>query len=121
MDKGGQSELLAGFIATLTADGGPQPVNGPADVAAASAGLSASAVGWAVGVSSRCADAVRTAMGAQGAWLPEDETRRAIEMSVLAMLRHVAHGVPAFLFLIAFQKVRVPRTYKNPDYIVAFF
>ena len=96
MDKGGQSELLAGFIATLTADGGPQPVNGPADVAAASAGLSASAVGWAVGVSSRCADAVRTAMGAQGAWLPEDETRRAIEMSVLAMLRHVAHGVPAF-------------------------
>jgi DNA-binding PucR family transcriptional regulator len=96
MEKGGQSELLAGFIATLAADDGTQPVNRPADVAAASAGLSAGAVGWAVGVSSRCADAVRTAMGVQSAWLPEDETRRAIEMSVLAMLRHVAHGAPAF-------------------------
>ena len=96
MEKGGQTELLAEFIATLAADDGVQPVNRPADVAAATAGLPAAAVGWAVAVSSRCADAVRTAMGAEGARLPEDETRRGIEMSVLAMLRHVALGAPEF-------------------------
>jgi hypothetical protein len=92
MEAGGQAELVAGLIAALAVDDDAEPVNRPADVAAASAGLPVAAVGWAVAVSSRCADAVRTAMGAQGAWLPEGETRRAIEMSVLAMLRHVALG-----------------------------
>jgi len=92
MEAGGQSELLAGLIATLADADRAEPVNRQADIAAAATGLPAAAVGWAVAVSSRCADAVRTAMGAEGAWLPEDETRRAIEMSVLAMLRHVALG-----------------------------
>ena len=96
MEKGGQPELLAGLVGTLAAAGATQPANKPADVAAAAAGLPAGAVAWAVEVSRHCGDAVRTAMGAQGAWLPEDETRRAIEMSVLAMLRHVALGVREF-------------------------
>jgi PucR C-terminal helix-turn-helix domain/GGDEF-like domain len=96
MEKGGQSELLAGFIGTLAAADGTQPANSPADVAAATAGLPAGSVGWAIAVSRRAGDAVRTAMGPQGAWLPEDETRRAIEMSVLAMLRHVALGAREF-------------------------
>ena len=95
MDKATQAETLAGFVAALPG-GTDQPANRPADVAAATAGLPASAVGWAVTLGRRCAEAVLTAMGEDAAWLPEDETRRGIEFSVLSAVRRLVADVRDF-------------------------
>jgi PucR C-terminal helix-turn-helix domain/GGDEF-like domain len=95
MDKANQAQTLADFVASLP--GGPQPpANRPAAIAAASTGLPASAVGWAVTLGRRCSDAVLTAMGEDAAWLPEDETRRGIEFSVLAAVRRLVADVREF-------------------------
>ena len=90
VEKKRQAEILAGFVNLLENGGGKPPVNTPAELTAASVGLPAGAVGWAVAVSHQCADAVMAAMGADAAWLPEKETRRAIEISVLSLLRQLA-------------------------------
>ena len=95
MDKATQAEVLAGFVAALPG-GTDQPANQPAYVTAASAGLPASAVGWAVAVGRRCAEAVLTVMGEDAAWLPEDETRRGIEFSVLSAVRRLVADVRDF-------------------------
>ena len=95
MDKAAKAETLADFVASLP--GGAQPpANKPADLAAASAGLPASAVGWAVTLGRRCSDAVLTAMGQDAVWLPEDETRRGIEFSVVSAVRRLTADVREF-------------------------
>lgn len=95
MDKANQAETLADFVASLP--GGTQPpANRPADIAAASTGLPASAVGWAVTLGRQCSDAVRAVMGPDAAWLPEDETRRGIEFSVLSAVRRLIADVRDF-------------------------
>jgi PucR C-terminal helix-turn-helix domain/GGDEF-like domain len=95
MDKVAQAETLARFVAALP--GGPgQPANRPADIAAAGTGLPVSAVGWAVTLGRRCSDAVLAAMGEDAAWLPEDETRRGIEFSVLSAVRRLIADVRDF-------------------------
>ena len=95
MDKATQAETLAGFVAALP--GGAQaPANRRAVVAAAGAGLPAAAVDWAVSLGRRCADAVLALMGEDAAWLPEDETRRGIEFSVLSAVRRLTVDVRDF-------------------------
>jgi hypothetical protein len=103
MNKAAEAETLADFIASLPGDapsagGAPagRPANKPADLAAAGAGLPASAVGWAVRVGRRCADAVLAAMGPDAVWLPEDETRRGIEFSVVSAVRRLTADVREF-------------------------
>ena len=99
MDKATQAEVLADFVAALPGGtDGPagRPANRPADVTAASAGLPAAAVGWAVALGRRCAEAVLTVMGEDAAWLPEDETRRGIEFSVLSAVRRLVVDVRDF-------------------------
>jgi hypothetical protein len=95
MNKATQAETLAGFVAALPAGAQP-PANRPAVVAAAGAGLPAAAVDWAVALGRRCADAVLALMGEDAAWLPEDETRRGIEFSVLSAVRRLTAGVRDF-------------------------
>ena len=95
MHKAAKAEILADFVASLP--GGAQPpANKPADLAAASAGLPASAVGWAVTLGRRCADAVLASMGPDAVWLPEDETRRGIEFSVVSAVRRLIADVREF-------------------------
>jgi hypothetical protein len=95
MNKATQAETLAGFVAALP--GGAQaPANRPAVVAAAGAGLPAAAVDWAVSLGHRCADAVLALMGEDAALLPEDETRRGIEFSVLSAVRRLTVDVRDF-------------------------
>jgi DNA-binding PucR family transcriptional regulator len=95
MDKTVRAEVLAGFVAALPG-GAQSAANKPADVAAASAGLPASAVGWAVVIGRRCSDAILTMMGPDRVWLPEDETRRGIEFSVLSAVRRLTTDVREF-------------------------
>jgi hypothetical protein len=86
-----QHEILARFVELLAPGTERVPsANEPADLASASSCLQPGAVGWAVEVSHRCADAVVSTMGERVSLLPEAETRRAIETSVLALLRHIA-------------------------------
>jgi hypothetical protein len=95
MDKADRAETIAAFVAALP--GGAQPAaNKPADVAAAGAGLPAPAVGWAVALGRKCSDAVLAAMGEDAAWLPEDETRRGVEFSVLSAVRRLTADVRKF-------------------------
>ncbi|MDX6345068.1 MAG: hypothetical protein QOH87_5206, partial [Trebonia sp.] len=95
MDKAAQAKVLADFVASLP--GGAQPsANKPADLDAGSAGLPASAVGWAVVIGWRCSDAVLARMGPDAVLLPEDETRRGIEFSVLSAIRRLTADVHEF-------------------------
>jgi sugar diacid utilization regulator len=87
----GQHEALARFVDLLAPGDKRVPsANEPADLASASSGLQRSTIGWAVAVSHQCADAVVATMGEHVSVLPEAETRRAIETSVLSLLRHIA-------------------------------
>src|SRR6516225_9388580 len=95
MENGAQAEVLADFVAALPSASQP-PANKPADVAAAGAGLPAAAVGWAIALGRKCSDAVLAVMGEDAAWLPEDETRRGIEFSVLSAVRRLAVDVRDF-------------------------
>jgi hypothetical protein len=95
MNKADQVATLASFVAALP--GGNEPsANRPPDVATAGAGLPAAAVGWAVALGRRCSDAVIVVMGEDAVWLPEDETRRGIEFSVLSAVRRLAVDVRDF-------------------------
>ena len=95
MDKAAQAKVLADFVSSLP--GGAQPAaNKPADLAVASAGLPGSAVGWAVVIGWRCSDVVLARMGPDAVLLPEDETRRGIEFSVLSAIRRLTADVREF-------------------------
>jgi len=47
------------------------------------------AVGWAVAAGRRCSDATRISQGEHAAQLSEDDTRHAIEVSMLSLLRRL--------------------------------
>jgi len=103
MDKAARAAVLADFVASLpggarspAASPAASPANRPADLAVAGAGLPASAVGWAVVLGRTCADAVVAAMGPDTTWLPEDETRRGIEFSVVSAIRRLTADVHEF-------------------------
>ena len=96
MDRAAQAKALADFVAFLRTGEPSARANKPADIAAASAGLPACAVGWGVAIGHRCSDAVLARMGPDAAWLPEDETRRGIEFSVLSALRRLTADVHEF-------------------------
>jgi sugar diacid utilization regulator len=86
-----QHEILARFVDLLASVDEQVPsANEPPDLASAGSGLQPSTIGWAVAVSHQCADAVVVSMGEHVSLLPEAETRRAIETSVLSLLRHIA-------------------------------
>jgi hypothetical protein len=95
MDRAAQAGILADFVASLPGDARPS-ASKRADLTAAGAGLPASAVGWALTVGRRCSDAVLARMGPDAAWLPEDETRRGIEFSVLSAIRRLTADVHEF-------------------------
>jgi PucR C-terminal helix-turn-helix domain/GGDEF-like domain len=99
MNKAARAAVLADFVASLPGGAGPSgtsPANRPADLAVAGAGLPPAAVGWAVVLGRRCADAVLAEMGPDAAWLPEDETRRGIEFSVVSAIRRIPADVHEF-------------------------
>jgi hypothetical protein len=81
--------LVAEFVAGLVPGSPVAPVTTPEDLAALSAGLTPGAVGWAVAVGRRCSDATRVAQGEHAAQLAEDDTRHAIEGSMLGLLRRL--------------------------------
>lgn len=91
-----QPDDLARFVSILVPAEKQPPANDAAGLAAATAGLSAGAVDWAVAVSRRCTDAVVATRDEDFNRLPEAETRRAIETQVLAMLRRVAGSTEQF-------------------------
>lgn len=84
------AELLAAFVAGLAPESTATPVNEPADLAAAGAGLTTGAVGWAVTLGRRCSDATRALQGQHAAELSEDDTRHGIETSMLGLLRSLS-------------------------------
>jgi hypothetical protein len=103
MDKAAQAQAIAEFVAALPRDAqrpgselASEPANKSADLAAAGAGLPASAVGWAVRIGRQCSDAVLAAMGPDSVWLPEDETRRGVEFSVVSAIRRLTADVHEF-------------------------
>jgi sugar diacid utilization regulator len=81
--------LAAEFVAGLAPDSPGAPVTAAEDLAVLGAGLTPGAVGWAVAVGRRCSDATRVAQGEHAAQLTEDDTRRAIEGSMLSLLRRL--------------------------------
>jgi DNA-binding PucR family transcriptional regulator len=96
MDKATRAQALSLFVASLPGERAATPANKPADLAAAGAGLPPSAVGWAVAVAQQCSDTILAMMGPDVVWLPEDETRRGIEFSVLSALRRLVSDVNEF-------------------------
>jgi sugar diacid utilization regulator len=85
----GTHAVVAEFVAGLVPDSPVAPVTTPADLAALGAGLTPGAVGWAVAVGRRCSDATRVSQGEHAAQLTEDDTRHAIEGSMLSLLRRL--------------------------------
>jgi PucR C-terminal helix-turn-helix domain/GGDEF-like domain len=80
---------VATFVSGLVPDRAVAPVTAAADLAVMSAGLPPGAVGWAVALGRRCADATRVSQGEHGAEPTEIDTRRAIEGSMLSLLRRL--------------------------------
>jgi len=87
--EGTESAHVAEFVAGLVPDSPVLPVTAPDDLAARAAGLSEGAVGWAVEVGRRCSDATVIEQGEHAAQLSEDDTRHAIEVSMLSLLRRL--------------------------------
>jgi plasmid stability protein len=81
---------LAEFVAGLAPDSAAVSAPGE-EMASFRAGLPAGAARWAVALGRRCADATRIAQGEHAARLAEDDTRHAIEGSMLGLLRRL-HG-----------------------------
>lgn len=81
--------LVAEFVAALAPGSPVAPVTTPEDLATLGAGLAPGAVDWAVAVGRRCSDATRVAQGEHAAQLAEDDTRHAIEGSMLGLLRRL--------------------------------
>jgi len=92
-----KNSVLPEFVAGLAPDSPVAPVTAPEDLAAMGAGLPPGAIGWAVALGRRCSDATRIAQGEHGAQLTEDDTRHAIEVSMLSLLRRLCGdtSVPA--------------------------
>ena len=90
----GTHALVAEFVAGLVPDSPVAPVTTPDDLAALGAGLTPGAVGWAVAVGRRCSDATRVSQGEHAAQLTEDDTRHAIEGSMLSLLRRLCGDEP---------------------------
>jgi hypothetical protein len=84
-----RAPLVAEFVAGLAPGSPVAPVTTQEDLAALGAGLTPGAVGWAVAVGRRCSDATRVAQGEHAAQLTEDDTRHAIEGSMLGLLRRL--------------------------------
>ncbi|HEY1821547.1 MAG TPA: helix-turn-helix domain-containing protein [Trebonia sp.] len=82
---------MASFVAGLAPDSPAVPVTAPSDLAVIAAGLPPGTVGWAVALGRHCSDATRVSQGEHGATLTEEDTRRAIEGSMLSLLRRL-HG-----------------------------
>ena len=85
----GSHAVVAEFVAGLVPDSPVAPVTTPEDLAALGAGLTSGAVGWAVALGRRCSDATRVSQGEHAAQLTEDDTRQAIEGSMLSLLRRL--------------------------------
>ena len=85
----GTRTLLAEFVAGLEPGHDAAPSTSPDDLAALGAGLTPSAVGWAVALGRRCSDATRVSQGEHAAQLTEEDTRQAIEGSMLGLLRRL--------------------------------
>jgi sugar diacid utilization regulator len=85
------------FVAVLAPDSPVAPVTRPEQLAVIGAGLPPGAVGWAVALGRRCSDATRISQGEHAAQLSEDDTRHAIELSMISMLRRLRgdSAVPA--------------------------
>ena len=85
--EGTHASAVADFVASLVPDSPVDPVTTPQDLAAMGAGLTPGAVGWAAALGRRCSDATRVSQGEHAAQLTEDDTRHAIEGSMLSLLR----------------------------------
>jgi hypothetical protein len=81
--------LVASFIAGLALDAAAGPTAATPGVAFLGAGLAPRTVGWAVALARRCSDATRLSQGEHAAQLTEEDTRNAIEGSMLALLRRL--------------------------------
>ncbi|HEY6495760.1 MAG TPA: helix-turn-helix domain-containing protein [Trebonia sp.] len=87
--EGTRESAVASFVAGLATDSPAAPVTAPDDLAVMAAGLPPGAVGWAVALGRRCSDATRVSQGGHAATLTEDDTRHAIEGSMLSLLRRL--------------------------------
>ncbi|MGW1025604.1 PucR family transcriptional regulator [Streptomyces sp. NPDC002577] len=88
MVESDKARVLAEFVERLAPDGQEvTPTNEPAELEAASKGLPAGAVGWAIETGRRCADTVVVLMGPERAKLLEDGTRHGLEMMLLSVVR----------------------------------
>src|SRR6185437_4547807 len=85
----GTRAMLAEFVAGLEPGHDAAPATTPDDLAALGAGLTPRAVGWAVALGRRCSDATRVSQGEHAAQLTEEDTRQAIEGSMLGLLRRL--------------------------------
>jgi len=85
----GTRTLLAEFVAGLEPGHDAAPSTSPDDLAALGAGLTPGAAGWAVALGRRCSDATRVSQGEHAAQLTEEDTRQAIEGSMLGLLRRL--------------------------------
>lgn len=92
----GTDSLVASFVRGLEPDAGVPTLEklAPEELATAGAGLPAGAAGWAVALGRLCSDATRRAQGEHAAQLAEDDTRHAIEGSMLALLRFLCGDSP---------------------------
>jgi sugar diacid utilization regulator len=82
--------VMAAFVAGLSPDSAVAAVTTPDERAVAGAGLSPGAIGWAVELGRRCSDATRISQGEHAAELTEEDTRHAIEVSMLGLLRRLS-------------------------------
>jgi len=92
--EGTHASTVGEFVASLVPDSPVDPVTTPEDLAAMGAGLTPGAVGWAAALGRRCSDATRVSQGEHAAQLTEDDTRHAIEGSMLSLLRRLRGDEP---------------------------
>lgn len=78
--------LVASFVAELAPDAPTVPLP---DVAYLGKGLSPGAAGWAAALGRRCSDVTRISQGEHASQLTEEDTRQAIEGSMLGLLRRL--------------------------------
>ena len=89
-EQGDKGSLVALFVSELAPDSPVTPVTGEDDLAGLAAGLSPGAVGWAVALGHRCSGVTRISQGEHATELTEDDTRHAIEGSMLSLLRRLS-------------------------------
>jgi sugar diacid utilization regulator len=81
--------LVASFIAGLGPDSAADQVTPAPEVAYLGKGLEPGAIGWAVALGRQCSDVTRISQGEHALQLTEDDTRHAIEGSMLSLLRRL--------------------------------